>query len=75
MVGNLGGITSWLLSLDGGEVAARSRVDVLIPVNGYKRAYNTRTGYGQLGPNCRFSRIGRPNAQAVAVFEIHAQAT
>lgn len=45
LVGNLGGISSFLLSLDGGDLAAKSRVDVLIPVGGYKRAYNTRTGY------------------------------
>lgn len=45
LVGNLGGMSSFLLSLDGGSLAAKSRVDVLIPVNGYKRAYNNRTGY------------------------------
>lgn len=48
LVGNLGGLSSFLLSLDGGDLAGKSRVDVLIPVNGYKRAYNRRTGYGQL---------------------------
>lgn len=48
LIGNLGGLSSFLLSLDGGDLAGKSRVDVLIPVNGYKRAYNKRTGYGQL---------------------------
>lgn len=45
LVGNLGGITSFLLSLDGGKTAARFRFDALIPVNGYKRAVNKQTGY------------------------------
>jgi hypothetical protein len=45
-VGNLGGLTSYLLSLDNGRTAAALRADVLIPVLGYKRALNKQTGYG-----------------------------
>jgi hypothetical protein len=48
LVGNLGGLTSFLLSLDGGRAAAALRADVLIPVLGYKRALNKQTGYGKL---------------------------
>eukprot|EP00892_Ulva_mutabilis_P007827 jgi/Ulvmu1/5416/UM022_0211.1 len=35
--GNFGGATSALLGLDGGRVAASLNLDVIIPVNGYKR--------------------------------------
>ena len=45
-MGNLGGLTSYLLSLDNGRTAAALRADVLIPVLGYKRALNKQTGYG-----------------------------
>lgn len=47
LVGNLGGLTSFVLSLDGGRLASSSRADVLIPVLGYKRALNKDTGYGE----------------------------
>ncbi len=46
LVGNLGGLSSFLLSLDGGALAARQHLDVLIPVRGYRRALNTNSGYG-----------------------------
>jgi len=46
LVGNLGGLSSFLLSLDGGALAARLHADVLIPVRGYRRALNTDIGYG-----------------------------
>mmetsp|Transcript_13780 Transcript_13780/g.41609 ORF Transcript_13780/g.41609 Transcript_13780/m.41609 type:complete len:256 (-) Transcript_13780:655-1422(-) len=51
LVGNLGGLSSFLLSLDGGALAGRLRADVLIPVRGYRRALNTNTGYEFLYPS------------------------
>ncbi|GIM05603.1 hypothetical protein Vretimale_10064 [Volvox reticuliferus] len=36
--GNLGGITSWLLGLDGGELAGRIRADVLVPSSRIQQA-------------------------------------
>lgn len=44
--GNLGGISSWLLSLDGGATAARLHLDVLVPVLGFKRCLDVGNGYG-----------------------------
>lgn len=38
--GNLGGITSWLFSLDGGQLAAALRADIVVPVKGFKRCYD-----------------------------------
>ncbi|WIA08472.1 hypothetical protein OEZ85_007908 [Tetradesmus obliquus] len=43
--GNLGGVTSWLLGLDGGQLAATLHADVLIPVLGYKRCQDAGNGY------------------------------
>ncbi|GIL59151.1 hypothetical protein Vafri_14071 [Volvox africanus] len=43
--GNLGGITSWLLGLDGGELAGRTRADVLVPVRGAKRCVDYTYGF------------------------------
>ncbi|GLC42035.1 Thylakoid-anchored PsbP-like protein [Pleodorina starrii] len=43
--GNLGGVTSWLLGLDGGELAGRLRADVLIPVRGAKRCVDYTYGF------------------------------
>lgn len=42
--GNLGGITSKLLALDGGQFASSTGLDVLVPVNGYKRARDVDNG-------------------------------
>ncbi|GLI62450.1 hypothetical protein VaNZ11_005080 [Volvox africanus] len=43
--GNLGGVTSWLLGLDGGELAERTRADVLVPVRGAKRCVDYTYGF------------------------------
>ncbi|KAG1660031.1 hypothetical protein FOA52_010016 [Chlamydomonas sp. UWO 241] len=43
--GNLGGITSFLLGLDGGRIASKSRLDVLVPVLGHKRCVNYVEGF------------------------------
>lgn len=48
--GNLGGITSFLLGLDGGKLASTTRLDVLIPVRGYKRCLDYQNGYEFLYP-------------------------
>jgi hypothetical protein len=44
--GNLGGLTSMLLGLDGGHLAGRLHVDVLVPVRGFKRCFDTVNGFG-----------------------------
>jgi hypothetical protein len=46
--GNLGGITSWLFSLDGGQLAAALRADIVVPVKGFKRCYDAAYGFGEL---------------------------
>lgn len=43
--GNLFGLSSFLLSLDGGKLAESSRLDVLWPVNGSRRCLDTGNGY------------------------------
>ncbi|KAF8072575.1 poc1a [Scenedesmus sp. PABB004] len=43
--GNLGGVTSWLLGLDGGRLAARLHADVLVPVRGFKRCLDAANGF------------------------------
>ncbi|PSC71251.1 glycolate oxidase [Micractinium conductrix] len=48
--GNLFGVTSWLLSLDGGKLAESSRLDVLVPVNGTRRCLDTGNGFTFLYP-------------------------
>lgn len=45
--GNLGGVTSGLLSLDDGQLAAQLRLDVLIPVQGFKRCVDYQNAYGE----------------------------
>jgi hypothetical protein len=45
--GNLGGITSWLFSLDGGQLAAATRADIIVPVNGFKRCFDAGYGFGE----------------------------
>lgn len=47
--GNLGGVTSGLLSLDGGQLAASTRLDVLVPVNGFKRCVDYGQNFGKAG--------------------------
>lgn len=44
--GNLGGVTSALLALDGGALAARLHLDVIIPVRGFKRCLDLENEYG-----------------------------
>ena len=44
--GNLGGVTSRLLALDGGQLAGRARLDVIIPVAGFSRCADYENGYG-----------------------------
>ena len=46
LFGNLGGVTSRLLALDGGRLAGRARLDVIIPVDGFKRCADYDNGYG-----------------------------
>ena len=46
LVSNFGGSSSALLSLDGGQLAGRLKLDVLIPVAGHKRCLDTQNGYG-----------------------------
>ena len=46
LFGNLGGVTSGLLALDGGRLAGRARLDVIIPVAGFKRCADYDNGYG-----------------------------
>ncbi|GFR47691.1 hypothetical protein Agub_g9440 [Astrephomene gubernaculifera] len=43
--GNLGGVSSWLLGLDGGQLAGRLRADVLVPVRGAKRCVESKHGF------------------------------
>jgi hypothetical protein len=45
--GNLGGVTSFLLSLDGGVLAGRLKLDVLVPVRGLKRCVDAQNGFGR----------------------------
>lgn len=43
--GNLFGVTSWLLGLDGGRLAESSRLDVLVPVAGFRRCLDVQNGF------------------------------
>eukprot|EP01026_Neomeris_dumetosa_P081013 TRINITY_DN9041_c0_g1_i5.p1 TRINITY_DN9041_c0_g1~~TRINITY_DN9041_c0_g1_i5.p1 ORF type:complete len:309 (-),score=32.85 TRINITY_DN9041_c0_g1_i5:110-1036(-) len=45
LAANFGGITSGLLSLDGGNFAGNLKLDVLIPVNGFKRCVDYTYGF------------------------------
>ncbi len=51
LVSNLGGSTSGLLSLDGGRLAGRLKLDALYPVAGHKRCLDTQNGYGARPPH------------------------
>jgi hypothetical protein len=46
LLSNFGGIGGALLSLDGGRLAARLKLDALYPVAGYKRCLDAQNGYG-----------------------------
>jgi hypothetical protein len=50
LVSNLGGSTGALLSLDQGTLAAKLHLDVLYPVNGFKRCLDAQNGFGE---SCR----------------------
>jgi hypothetical protein len=43
-------VTSALLSLDGGRLAAATNLDVLVPVGGYRRCLDTQNGFTFLYP-------------------------
>ena len=43
--GNLLGVTSGLLGLDGGSFARHARLDVLFPIKGYKRCVDYQNGF------------------------------
>ncbi|CAL8464210.1 g3745 [Coccomyxa elongata] len=51
LVSNFGGSTSGLLSLDGGRLAGRLKLDALYPVAGHKRCLDTQNGYEFLYPS------------------------
>lgn len=57
--GNLGGVTSWLLGLDRGQLAATLHADVLIPVLGYKRCLDAGNGYGEDAASVGSSRYSK----------------
>jgi hypothetical protein len=48
--GNLFGVTSGLLSLDGGSFAQHARLDVLFPIKGYKRCVDYQNGFEFIYP-------------------------
>lgn len=48
--GNFLGVTSTLLALDGGKLAASTNLDVLVPVNGSRRCLDTGNGFTLLYP-------------------------
>lgn len=49
--GNLFGLTSGLLGLDGGATARNLRLDVLFPIKGYKRCVDYQNGYEFIYPD------------------------
>lgn len=67
--GNLFGVTSWLLSLDGGKLAEASRLDVLVPVGGFRRCLDAQNGerllacarpHSAAAPCSALRRLGAP---------------
>lgn len=48
--GNLFGITSILLAIDGGRIARNTRIDAFVPIKGYKRCVDYQTGFEFLVP-------------------------
>jgi hypothetical protein len=55
--GNLGGITSFLLGLDQGQLAGQLKLDVLVPVKGFKRCVDYQNGYGEALPARRPAHV------------------
>lgn len=49
--GNLFGVTSFLLGLDGGKTAGSLRLDALVPVDGFKRCFDSQNGFGKIHAN------------------------
>ena len=49
--GNLLGVTSGLLGLDGGSFARRARLDVIFPIKGYKRCVDYQNGFEFIYPS------------------------
>lgn len=49
--GNLFGMTSGLLGIDGGTFARSSRLDVLFPIKGFKRCVDYQNGYEFIYPS------------------------
>ena len=47
---NFLGVTSLFLSADGGGFARSLRLDVLVPVRGFKRCFDSRNGFGTRAP-------------------------
>lgn len=47
--GNLGGCTSFLLGLDGGNFAHQVKLDVVVPVKGFRRCVDYQYGFGEGG--------------------------
>jgi hypothetical protein len=60
---NLLGGTSLLLGLDGGRFAAQQRLDVLVPVRGFKRCVDYQNGFG--APSQRSAGVQGSPAQGV----------
>jgi hypothetical protein len=62
---NFLGTTSFLLSLDGGALAGRLRLDSLIPIKGYKRCVDYQNGFGKASScetaNIKTGRMLLPN--------------
>jgi hypothetical protein len=51
--GNLAGCTSFLLGLDGGKLAGDLKLDLLVPVRGFKRCVDPDSSFGGLpGATC-----------------------
>ncbi|KAK9836401.1 hypothetical protein WJX84_007515 [Apatococcus fuscideae] len=51
LISNLGGTTSALLGLAGGETARSAHLDVLYPIQGYKRCLDSQNGYEFVYPS------------------------
>ncbi len=69
LFGNLGGVTSGLLALDGGQLAGRARLDVIVPVDGFKRCADYDNSYGAVERG--MSSACRAMLQGCAVLDMH----
>lgn len=47
LISNLGGTTSALLGIGGGDAARRAHLDTLYPIRGYKRCLDSQNSYGE----------------------------